>query len=131
MRILRTYARAYVESVDALDAALATMTAVTGESIATRFSMPNGLELASIGRILFLAGDPEVLEPYAATAATLIVDDLDDCLARLRETGARIVRGPQRVPTGRNLTAELTGGVQLEYVEWDDAQWARVGGRLS
>ncbi|WP_231645058.1 VOC family protein [Sciscionella sediminilitoris] len=126
MRILRTYARAYV---DDLDAALASLTAVTGEPIGTRFTVPNGLELATVGRVLVVAGEKRTLEPYRATVATLIVDDLDDCQKVLDQTGARIVRGPQAVPTGRNLTAELPGGVQIEYVEWNKAQWERAGGR--
>lgn len=91
--------------------------------------MPNGLELASVGRVLVVAGDEETLGPYRATVATLIVDDLDECTVLLDRTGAQIVRGPQAVPTGRNLTARLPGGVQIEYVEWDDAGWERAGGR--
>ncbi|WP_194896808.1 VOC family protein [Catenulispora pinisilvae] len=126
MRVFRTYARVYAAD---LDPVLAAMQAVTGESVATRFSMPNGLELASVGRILVVAGDEETLEPYTATTATLIVDDLDECLRRLEQTGAQIVRGVQAVPTGRNLTARLPGGAQIEYVEWDGAQWERAGGR--
>ncbi|AEW99804.1 hypothetical protein SCATT_p16110 (plasmid) [Streptantibioticus cattleyicolor NRRL 8057 = DSM 46488] len=126
MRIFRTYARAYA---DDLDAVLAPLTTVTGEPVSTRFTMPNGLELATVGQLLVVAGDERALEPYRATVATLIIDDLDDCQALLNRTGARIVRGPQAVPTGRNLTAELPGGVQIEYVEWDDAQWERAGGR--
>lgn len=126
MRIFRTYARAYA---DDLDAVLAPLTAVTGEPFSTRFTMPNGLELATVGRVLVVAGDARVLEPYRATVATLIVDDLDACRALLDRTGAEIVRGPQAVPTGRNLTARLAGGVQIEYVEWDEAQWERAGGR--
>jgi hypothetical protein len=39
------------------------------------------------------------------------------------------VRGPQEVPTGRNLTAKLPGDVQIEYVEWNQAQWERAGGK--
>lgn len=126
MRIFRTYARAYA---DDLDEVLATLTAATGEPISTRFTMPNGLELATVGRVLVVAGDERALQPYRATVATLIIDDLDECWALLKRTGAQIVRGPQAVPTGRNLTAELPGGVQLEYVEWDEAQWERAGGR--
>lgn len=126
MRIFRTYARVYAAD---LDAVLATLSAVTDEPVTNRFTMPNGLELAAVGRVLAVAGDPQTLEPYKETAATLIVDDLDECQARLHQTGAEIVRGPQTVPTGRNLTARLPGGVQLEYVEWDDAQWERAGGR--
>ncbi|MEY9860118.1 putative enzyme related to lactoylglutathione lyase [Catenulispora sp. GAS73] len=126
MRVFRTYARVYADNVDA---ALTPLQAVTGEPVATRFSMPNGLELAAVGRVLVVAGDEQTLEPFRATVATLIVDDLDECLRRLSETGAQIVRGPQEVPTGRNLTARLAGGVQIEYVEWDEAQWERAGGR--
>lgn len=125
MRILRTYARVYA---DDLDAVLTSMQAVTGEPVSGRFSMPNGLELATVGRILVVAGDRRTLEPFTATAATLIVDDLDECLLRLNEAGARIVRGPQEVPTGRNLTARLPGDAQIEYVEWNHAQWERAGG---
>lgn len=47
MRIFRTYARAYA---DDLDAVLAPLTTVTGEPITNRLTMPNGLELASVGR---------------------------------------------------------------------------------
>ncbi|MGR6971385.1 hypothetical protein ACU639_17655 [Streptomyces cynarae] len=126
MRIFRTYARVYAAD---LDTVLAPLSAVTGEPTTTRFTMPNGLELATIGQVLVVAGDERALEPYTATAATLIVDDLDECQIRLNQTGAQIVRGPQAVPTGRNLTAKLPGGVQIEYVEWDEAQWERVGGR--
>ena len=126
MRVYRTYARVYADNVDAV---IAPLSAVTGEPVATRFSMPNGLELATIGRVLVVAGDEQTLEPYTATAATLIVDDLDECLLRLTEAGAQIVRGPKDVPTGRNLTAKLPGDVQIEYVEWDEGQWERAGGK--
>ena len=126
MRIFRTYARVYTDN---LDAVLTPMHAVTGEPVASRFSMPNGLELAAIGRVLVVAGDEQTLKPYTATVATQIVDDLDECLLRLREAGAEIVQGPQKVPTGRNLTAKLPGDVQIEYVEWDEAQWERAGGK--
>ncbi|MCF3961701.1 VOC family protein [Streptomyces fuscigenes] len=126
MRILRTYARVYVAD---LDAALPQLGGLAGEPVTSRFTMPNGLELAAVGRVLAVGGDERALEPYRATAATLIVDDLDECLERLLQAGAGIVRGPQAVPTGRNLTAKLPGGVQLEYVEWSDAQWERAGGR--
>ena len=126
MRIFRTYARVYATD---MDTALAPLSAVTGEPITTRFTMPNGLELATVGRVLVVAGDERTLEPYRATSATLIVDDLDECQVRLTQSGAQMVRGPQAVPTGRNLTAKLPGGAQLEYVEWDEAQWDRAGGR--
>jgi hypothetical protein len=63
----------------------------------------------------------------ASTQATLVVDDLDECQSLLSRAGAQVLRGPQQVPTGRNLTARLPGGLQIEYVEWNHAQWDRVG----
>lgn len=126
MRIFRTYARIYTQN---LDEALMPLQAVAGERVDSRFSLPNGLESATVGRVLVLAGDEQTLRPFTATAATLIVDDLDESLRRLNEAEADIIRGPQEVPTGRNLTAELPGGVRIEYVEWDEAQWERAGGK--
>lgn len=128
MRVLRTYARAYAPD---LDEALTPLINVTGEPVDSRFSMPNGLELATVGGVLVVAGDEETLAPYRATQATLIVDDLDECQSLLAHAGAHVVRGPQQVPTGRNLTARLPGGIQIEYVEWDRSQWDRMGGPKS
>jgi hypothetical protein len=126
MRIFRTYARVYGRDLDAVAVPLGEM---TGEPVTGRFALPNGLELAAVGRVLVVAGEEQTLAPYRETSATLIVDDLDACLALLDQVGARVIRGPQDVPTGRNLTARLPGGAQIEYVEWDEAQWERAGGR--
>jgi hypothetical protein len=126
MRILRTYARVYTTDLDTVSASLA---AATGEPVTSRFSLPNGPDLATVGEVLVVAGDEEVLAPYRETVATLLVDDLDACRERLDEAGAELVRGPRAVPTGRNLTARLPGGLQLEYVEWSEEQWERAGGR--
>jgi hypothetical protein len=122
MKVLRTYARVYTANLDDVVPALSR---VTGQPVGTRFTMPNGLELATVGRMLVLAGDEEALAPFRATQATLIVDDLDKCQTALSTAGARIVRGPQEVPTGRHLTALLADSVQVEYVEWSHAQWER------
>ncbi|MHB8293887.1 MAG: hypothetical protein ACYDH5_04545 [Acidimicrobiales bacterium] len=110
-----------------MDEAVASLSSVGGQPVGTRFMLPNGLELASVGRALVVAGPEAVLGEFRATHATVVVDDLEDCQQRLGLIGARIVRGPQAVPTGRNLTARLPGGAQIEYVEWDQAQWDRVG----
>jgi predicted amidohydrolase len=95
----------------------------------TRFTTPNGLELAAVGGVLVVAGDEEILAPYGSTQATLIVDDLDECTALLARAGAQVLRRPRQVPTGRNLTARLPGGVQIEYVERDRAQRYRIASR--
>ncbi len=122
MEVLRTYARVYASD---LDAAVSALSRGTGQPVGLRFDLPNGLALATVGRVLVVAGDAAALAPFRGTQATLIVSDLDECLAELTEAGARIVRGPQSVPTGRNLTAVLADGVQIEYVEWSPVQWER------
>lgn len=67
MRIFRTYARAYG---DDLDAVLAPLTTVTGEPVSTRFTMPNSLELATVGRVLVVAGDERVVEPSPVSSGS-------------------------------------------------------------
>lgn len=124
MRVLRTYARAYASN---LDEALGALSSVTGRPAGMRFTMPNGLELAAVGAVLVVAGDEKILAPYRSTQATLIVDDLDECTALLARAGALVLRGPRQVPTRLNLTARRPGGVQIEYVGWDPAQWDRIG----
>jgi len=123
MQVFRSYARVYTAELDTLVSVLASL---VGEPVEARFSMPNGLELAMIGRVLVVAGDEQTLAPVRATQATLVVDDLDECQAMLSAADAQLVRGPHDVPTGRNLTARLADGVQVEYVEWNRAQWERV-----
>ncbi len=123
--MLRTYARAYAPD---LDQAPGPLTSVTGTPAGTRFSLPDGLQLAAVGQVLVVAGDEQTLAPYRATQATLIVDDLDECQLLLARAGAQVLRGPQQVPAGRNLTARLPGGIQVEYGQWDQAQWDRAGG---
>src|SRR4051794_29959801 len=108
MQVLRTYARAYTNS--RLDDVLPVLTRATAQPVDTRFAMPNGLELAAVGRVLVVAGPEDVLADFRGTQATLIVDDLDQCQALLSTVGARIIRGPDNVPTGRNLTAVLADG---------------------
>jgi len=122
VKVLRTYARVYAA---ALDEVLPALSAVTGQPVGLRFAMPNGLQLAAVGNILVVAGAEDVLAPFRATQATLIVDDLQECQAVLSAEGARVIRGPQQVPTGRNLTAILAGGTQLEFVEWSPDQRAK------
>ena len=103
------------------------MSSLTGQPVDIRFELPNGLELATVGNVLVVAGDEEALAPFRSTQATLVVDDLDECQSLLSALSARVLRGPREVPTGRNLTALLPGEIQVEYVEWDRALRERLG----
>lgn len=48
MRVLRTYARV---SATSLDDVIPVLSHVTAQPVGTRFTMPNGLELATVGRV--------------------------------------------------------------------------------
>ncbi|MGP3974680.1 VOC family protein [Streptomyces sp. 8N114] len=113
-----TLARVYV---DDLDTALPTFVDLTGEQPRQRFSY-RGLELATIGGFLLLAGTTEALAPYRGTHATVLVDSLDEALQITEQHSGKILDGPNMVPTGRNLTVRHQGGSTIEYVEFSASQ---------
>lgn len=115
MKILKILSRLYINN---LDQAFEFYENLLGESAAMRFQIPQiGLELAQIGDILLIVGSEEDLKPFRSTQATFLVDSLDDFRAFLEENGSEIIRGPARVPTGRNMTAKHPDGAIIEYVE--------------
>lgn len=125
MAVLVTLARVYVDN---LDSALPTFVRLTGEQPGLRFTHRD-LELASVGGFLLLAGTDEALAPYRGTHATAIVESVDEILLTVDQHGGEIVDGPNKVPTGRNLTVRHPGGATIEYVELNSA--ARAGLRLA
>ncbi|MEV2255238.1 hypothetical protein AB0I94_32500 [Streptomyces sp. NPDC050147] len=115
MTVLATLARVYV---DDLEVALPTFVELTGEQPRLRFAY-RGLNLASIGGYLLLAGSEEALAPYRGTHATAIVESIDQILSITEQHGGEILDGPNEVPTGRNLTVQHPGGATIEYVQFD------------
>ncbi|MEU3505256.1 hypothetical protein ABZ726_32625 [Streptomyces hundungensis] len=115
--VLATLARVYV---DDLDVALPTFVELTGEQPRLRFTY-RGLNLASVGGYLLLAGSDDALAPYRGTHATAIVESLDQILSITEQHGGEILDGPNEVPTGRNLTVRHPGGATIEYVQFDAA----------
>jgi len=76
-----------------------------------RFEIPQiGLELAQIKNILLIAGSDKALKPSRSTQATFLVDSLDEFKFYLEEKSAEIIRGPDKVPTGRNMTVKHPDG---------------------
>ncbi len=115
MKILKTLSRLYVTD---LPTALEFYEELLGTSAAMSFQIPQiGLELAQIGDILLIGGSEEALKPFRSTQATFLVDSLDEFRAFLEEKGAEIIRGPAKVPTGRNMTVKHPDGSVIEYVE--------------
>ncbi|RKT02355.1 hypothetical protein BX286_0253 [Streptomyces sp. 3211.6] len=117
MTVLATLARVYV---DDLDVALPTFVELTGEQPRLRFAY-RGLDLASIGGYLLLAGSEEALAPYRGTHATALVESIDRILSLTEQHGGEILDGPNEVPTGRNLTVRHPGGATIEYVQFNAA----------
>ncbi|MFI7005379.1 hypothetical protein [Streptomyces sp. NPDC050145] len=117
MTVLTTLARVYV---DDLDVALPTFVELTGEEPRLRCTY-RGLNLASVGGYLLLAGSEESLAPYRGTHATAIVESIDQILSITEQHGGEILDGPNEVPTGRNLTVRHPGGATIEYVQLHEA----------
>jgi predicted enzyme related to lactoylglutathione lyase len=84
-----------------------------------------GLELTQIGSILLIAGSEEALQPFRATTATFLVDDIEAYHQFLLAQGATIVSGPKRVPTGTNMTVIHPDGARIEYVQHDKEKIAQ------
>jgi hypothetical protein len=113
MQVLATLARLYVED---LDRTLPLLSELTGEEPGVRFAN-GGLELASVGGFLLVAGSEEDLAPYREVQSTALVDDLDGVRKLIDVHGGEVLSGPNQVSTGRNMTVRHPGGVIIEYVE--------------
>lgn len=114
MKIIHTSIRVYVNE---LDKTIAFYENLLGQRSSFRFHHPAGLELASVGNILIIAGTDQALETYRRTVATFKVDSIKEFHDFLVESGATILRGPQSVPTGTNMTVLHPDGSIFEYVE--------------
>jgi predicted enzyme related to lactoylglutathione lyase len=115
MKVLKTLSRLYVND---LNSALEFYEELSGTPTARRIEIPQiDIELAQIGDILLIAGTDDALQPFRSTQATFLVDSLDEFRAYLEEKGAEIIRGPDMVPTGRNMTVRHPDGSVIEYVE--------------
>lgn len=115
MKILRTLTRVYTNN---LDETLRFYEKLTGSKVSQKISMQAiGLELAQVKDILILAGTDESLTMFRPTLATFLVDSLDEYHRFLTNHGATILRPPQKVPTGINMTVRHPDGAIIEYVE--------------
>ncbi|MGY1868591.1 VOC family protein [Nocardia gipuzkoensis] len=124
MRILKTYARAFVAD---LDTALPIYERLVGAPADLRFGFENA-ELAAIGGFLLIAGKPEDVEKYRSTVGPIVVDDLDALLRAVTDYGAELVAGPFTSATGTFVYVRHADGAQLEYVQWSAETRARVRG---
>lgn len=114
MTILKTYARLFVSS---LDESLPFLEALVGKPADLRFAFGKS-ELAAIGDLLVIAGPPEETDQYRNATGPLIVSDLDEVEALLKQHGGVVIQPQTEVPTGINLYARHADGAKVEYVQW-------------
>jgi len=115
MKILGTLTRIYTTT---FDETLRFYEDLTGTKAGLRFALPAaGLELAQVQDILIIAGSDSALRPFRSTNATFLVDSLEEYHRFLAAQGAEIIRPPQKVPTGMNMTVRHPDGSVVEYVE--------------
>jgi predicted enzyme related to lactoylglutathione lyase len=109
--------RIYLAPED-LDKTVVFYESLFGQECDMRFKYEEaGLELASVGLVLLIAGRKGRLRPFRETLATFLVDSLDSFRKRLLEVGADILEEPKVVLTGRSMRARHPDGVVIEYVE--------------
>ena len=115
MKILKTYTRIYTNQ---FEATLAYYERLVAAKYDLRFSYQEvGLEIASVGDFLILAGTDNALRLFRDTQATCLVDSLTEFETFLKANGAEIIRGLKQVPTGKNMTVKHPDGAIIEYVE--------------
>ncbi|MDD1691047.1 MAG: VOC family protein, partial [Methanoregula sp.] len=85
MKILRTLTRVCTSDPEKT---ISFYEQLTGTKAGMRFSMPAiGLEIGSVGDVLIIAGPEEALQPFRSTAATFLVDSVDEYHRFLTENG--------------------------------------------
>jgi hypothetical protein len=113
MKILKTYARAFVED---MDTALPLYEAIVGAPAHIRI-MFEAAEIVGVGDFLIIAGPPQAIDGYRATVGPVIVENLDAAEATLVRLGC--VPGPRvPAPTGELFYAQHPDGVRAEYLQW-------------
>jgi predicted enzyme related to lactoylglutathione lyase len=113
MRILRTYARLWV---DDLDQALPFLRELVGREPDLHFAFDN-VKAAAIGNFLVIDVPPEERSRYPGTA-TVVVSDLDELTRRLTAHGGHVTVPESTSETGRFLYARHADGAEIEYVQW-------------
>lgn len=113
MKILKTYARAFVAD---MDTALPLYESLVGAPAHIRIRF-EAADIVGVGDFLIVAGPPEAIDGYRGTIGPIIVEDLDAAEATL--VGLGCVPGPRiPAPTGELFYAVHPDGVSAEYLQF-------------
>ncbi len=127
MKILKTYARMFVRS---LDESMPLLEQLVGQPADLRFPFA-AIELAAIGDLLVIAGPPEETNQYRGIVGPLIVSSMDELEAFLGQIGAVVTQPRVEVPTGFGLWATHPDGAKVEYVQWKPELVERIIGKAA
>jgi hypothetical protein len=121
LTILEVQTRVFVPPGQ-LRATVAYYEALTGGRCSLHFPFPErGLELASVSSprasFLIIAGDEAALDPFRATALTVLVADISTVAETLVPLGAALLQGVTPVPTGYQMRLRHPDGLIVEYVQ--------------
>ncbi|WP_164669692.1 VOC family protein [Virgibacillus doumboii] len=118
MNILKVYTPIFIQN-DQLEESIAFYEELLGERSGLRFLFrAGGLEIATVGSILLVAGSEDAIAPVKEMKLALLVDSLHEWKEELIKKGVTILSEPQEVPTGYNMFVRHTDGSLVEYIEW-------------
>lgn len=117
--ILKSYVRLFTHDTDKTLDLVRQLTGLPAPDL--RVQMPEiGLDLAAIGDILIVGGQPGKVDAFRDSIGPFIVDDIEATQKTLLAAGAEITSPIQQVPTGQRLYARDQDGNHVEYVQWTD-----------
>lgn len=125
MKVIHVLNRFYVNNIEE---AIKFYEKILNIKSSSRFKyVEMGLELASVGNILVIAGTDEALKPFRETSATFLVDSISEFKDYFLMHGVEIIRDIKKVPTGFNMTVKHPDGTIVEYVEHKaDIDWSFI-----
>lgn len=115
--ILKTYLRLFTHDTDKTLHLVQRVSGLSSPDL--RIQMPEiGLDLAAIGDVLIVGGEPDKVAAFRDSVGPFVVDDIEATRAVLVEEGAEITSPIQDVPTGLRMYARDLAGNHVEYVQW-------------
>jgi len=117
MRVLDQSTRVYADTAK-LDDIIGFYEKAQDLTCSYRFELSErGIKGARVGRMLVLAAEKAVLDPFRHIQEVFYVDSLDEFIPWLKANGAEILHGPNAMSHGTNITVRHPDGLVVEYFE--------------
>lgn len=117
VKVLSILSRLYVDP-DEIESSITFYEELMGEECSLRFTYElAGITLATVGKVLLIAGPEKRLEKFRRVQATLMVDSLDAFRTMLAKRGCEILDDAKPLPMGNNMLVRHPDGNVVEYIE--------------